>query len=132
MARAAMILGLLMLFGALGLGGWALLAPGSSGASPEPDAAPDPGIAACQTLATAASDPQNAPERAPAEVFAGFKASGNADLRSAVTVLEQAATMTEEEQLEALEELATAVGQVTSGCSALGVQLPTEAITLLD
>ena len=69
---------------------------------------------------------------APAEVFAGFKASGNADLRSAVTVLEQAATMTAEEQLEALEELATAAGQVTSGCSALGVQLPTEAITLLD
>ena len=127
-----MILGILMVVGALGLGGWAFLAPGSGGASPEPAATPDPGIAACQSLATAASNPETAPERAPAEVFAGFKASGNGDLRSAVTVLEQAATMTTEELVEALEQLAAAAGQVTTGCAALGVQLPTEAITLLD
>lgn len=126
-----MILGLMMLFGALGVGGWAYFAPGSSGSPAETGPAPDPGIAACQALAQAAADPDTA-DGPPAGMYTGFAASDNADLRAAAAVLEPARSMTEEQHAEILEQLFTAAGQVMTGCAALGVQVPQDAVLLLD
>lgn len=122
-------LGLLLLIAAAGAVGWMYFGPGFAQASPEESSeqtsATDTGIAACQAII---DDKNSENVLLPEEVVAGLKNSADANLRAAAQTFEWFAGLNEEEQLEALDEMAVTVEQVALGCAAVGVPLPPDML----
>jgi len=81
----------------------------------------DSGVAACQALL--AQPTGTIDDELDATIIEGLKGSDNADLQAAGETIERFVALPPEQKVTAAAELVAAMGQITTGCEAVGVSL---------